>query len=287
MEDNYNSNYLQVPGVDSNPDNRLCGSWRLDASDKYTAAIELSNRCREFYNSRVVVANSMKTRWRDSLSDTSSSSSSSAASSPTSSSSSLSQGSDDSRSSRRQRSGVDLAMEKLRAEMVSLMDQDLSLMKQLLTLNETIEELKWQRQYYSCSSLSSRDVGSNWSVSDTEMYESDDDLVKLADRQLTTDIQLTTDRQLTTLVASDVEKNVVDQNANSSRRPADRVSCPQDDAPRPDPPGSVSNVWYSQLASRGHVINSGPIVIRHERDQNSFDSGIHEASASDDVIWNV
>ncbi|GFN89413.1 hypothetical protein PoB_001591900 [Plakobranchus ocellatus] len=75
------------------------------------------------------------------------------------------------------------------------MEQDLSLMKQLLTLNETIEELKWQRQYYSCStsyaslspsgrllSSSSWRPGedgqgsSTWSVSDTEMYESDDDL---------------------------------------------------------------------------------------------------------------
>ena len=68
------------------------------------------------------------------------------------------------------------------------MEQDLSLMKQLLTLNETIEELKWQRQYYSCStscaSLSpsghfhcrAGDTGSAWSVSDTEMYESEDDL---------------------------------------------------------------------------------------------------------------
>ena len=28
------------------------------------------------------------------------------------------------------------------------MDQDLSLMKSLLTLNEAIEDLKWQKKYY-------------------------------------------------------------------------------------------------------------------------------------------
>ena len=62
------------------------------------------------------------------------------------------------------------------------MDQDLSLMKQLLTLNEAIEDLKWQRKYYhSQSSMpeSSCDLSeSDWSVSETDMFESDNDLVK-------------------------------------------------------------------------------------------------------------
>ncbi|GFR80365.1 hypothetical protein ElyMa_005896300 [Elysia marginata] len=63
----------------------------------------------------------------------------------------------------------------------------------LLTLNETIEDLKYQRQYYSratsCASLTpsghflspaGQHGGSAWSVSDTEMYESDEDFGSVA-----------------------------------------------------------------------------------------------------------
>ena len=56
------------------------------------------------------------------------------------------------------------------------MDTDLTLMKQLLTMNETIEELKFQRDYKHRHSTSSVDLdGSDWSVSETDMYGSDDD----------------------------------------------------------------------------------------------------------------
>ena len=63
------------------------------------------------------------------------------------------------------------------------MDQDLSLMKQLLTLNEAIEDIKWQRNYYNSQSsmaASSCDLSeSDWSVSDTDMFGSEgDDLGK-------------------------------------------------------------------------------------------------------------
>lgn len=58
------------------------------------------------------------------------------------------------------------------------MDQDLSLMKQLLTLNESIEELKFKRRY-SCESVpqdSEESInGSDWSVSETDIFNSDDD----------------------------------------------------------------------------------------------------------------
>lgn len=50
---------------------------------------------------------------------------------------------------KRRATKIDNAMETLRREMASLMDQDLSLMKQLLTLNETIEEIKYRRLHAS------------------------------------------------------------------------------------------------------------------------------------------
>lgn len=62
------------------------------------------------------------------------------------------------------------------------MDQDVSLMKQLLTLNETIEDIKSRRLYgYSKESLceSNADLdGSRDSFSDLDLYDSDDALNK-------------------------------------------------------------------------------------------------------------
>lgn len=66
------------------------------------------------------------------------------------------------------------------------MDQDLSLMKQLLTLNEAIEDLKWQSRNNSRSfSTSSCDLcGSDLSVSDTEMVFHSDDEDKNTDKSI-------------------------------------------------------------------------------------------------------
>ena len=129
-----------------------CDSSVINANDKYTAAIELSNKCREFYNSRLEAANSIKSRWcmtpydksspensstssplpPHSPNDSSSSSSSSSSSiSPSSSTSSLSgtssngtaKDNDNSYSSEplksRRQNSIDVAMDRLRTEMVS------------------------------------------------------------------------------------------------------------------------------------------------------------------------
>lgn len=60
----------------------------------------------------------------------------------------------------------------------SLMDQDLSLMKQLLTLNEEIEELKWRRRY--CWSKSSF-LNSSCEVASTDWSQSDMSITKMGD----------------------------------------------------------------------------------------------------------
>lgn len=123
--------------------------------DKYTAGIELSNKCREFYQKRMEIADNVKQRL-----------------SPVP-------------RNEKKKSSLDIAMEKLGSEMASLMDQDLSLMKQLLTLNEAIEDLKWQSRNNSRSfSTSSCDLsGSDLSVSDTEMTcHSEDDDIKVHER---------------------------------------------------------------------------------------------------------
>lgn len=141
------------------------------AMDKYTAAIELSNACRQFYQARVEAANCIKSRWQMHAHSTRCNDNDRPA-----------EENSKTTPERRHRNSIDEAMEKLRTEMTSLMDQDLSLMKQLLTLNETIEDLKWQRRYYySRSSLqdSSADLASSLS----DMSESEDDEDELSHRQ--------------------------------------------------------------------------------------------------------
>ena len=62
------------------------------------------------------------------------------------------------------------------------MDQDLCLMRQLLTLNEAIEDIKTKRLYgMSKNSLhvESQELGdSDWSISDTDMYASEENFTK-------------------------------------------------------------------------------------------------------------
>lgn len=68
------------------------------------------------------------------------------------------------------------------------MDQDLCLMKQLLTLNETIEDIKTRRLYSgSQNSLKASSVnfgGSEDSLSETDMYAPDDGVLDLKEPTL-------------------------------------------------------------------------------------------------------
>lgn len=120
-------------------------------TDRYTESIEISNKCREFYLKRMEDAESRKQSTQTNPSPRG-----------------------------RRITSIDTAMSKLREEMNSLMDQDLSLMKQLLVLNETIEELKWKRRcsYDSMPDSSAELDVSDWSLSDNDLFESCDDVCK-------------------------------------------------------------------------------------------------------------
>lgn len=87
-----------------------------NSNDKYTAAIELSNKCREFYQFRLQTASSMKSRWCSSSLRQHDQITYSNAS--LSSSSSSSSDVDNTSGSRQQRHRIDEAMDKLRLEMV-------------------------------------------------------------------------------------------------------------------------------------------------------------------------
>lgn len=166
----------------------------------------------------------------------------------------------------------------------SLMDQDLSLMKQLLTLNETIEELKWQRRYYySKTSVrgSSQDLDhSDWSVSDTEMYDSDEDIAtKTATTTTTTTAshsQVSSSRQLPVISLSSTTTN---------RRKCETVQA--FDATS----GLVVKAQSSDSNNKRYVdtqilVNGSSIKIYHG-EQDSFDSGIHESTGEEDSSMSV
>ncbi|XP_062589691.1 uncharacterized protein LOC134251308 [Saccostrea cucullata] len=142
-----NNNYLSVP------------------DDHYSAAIDFSNACREFYINRKKATESFKEQMKEE------------------------EKSKQEKVLQRKRSSIDVAMETLRKEMASLMDQDLCLMKQLLTLNETIEDIK-TRRWYSASqnSLQASSVnlrGSDDSLSETDMYAPDEGILDVKESILT------------------------------------------------------------------------------------------------------
>ncbi|KAJ8306427.1 hypothetical protein KUTeg_016972 [Tegillarca granosa] len=125
----------------------------MNSSDKYYESIDFSNHCRKFYIERLKAADDIKEK--------------------------VQKESDTGGKKEDQSSAISSAMAKLRAEMASLMDQDISLMRQLLTLNETIEEIKQKRMYgVSKDSLRASSVDlsfSSESVSETDMFSNDEE----------------------------------------------------------------------------------------------------------------
>ncbi|KAL3868489.1 hypothetical protein ACJMK2_041290 [Sinanodonta woodiana] len=124
--------------------------------DDYEAAINLSNSCREFYLNRVKATAEFKQ-----LVDRR-----------------IQKQPGQSRGGTKKTS-LDRAMERLRNEMAELMDQDLSLMKQLLTLNERIAEVKTQFMYNSsCETM--YDSTHNLTDSEQSLDISNEDVIDLA-----------------------------------------------------------------------------------------------------------
>lgn len=260
--------YLQVPDQ--------------EVTDKYTASIELSNACRQFYKSRVEAANCIKTRWERH--------SQTHVSRRTNDNDIRSAGDscNNTRTERKQRNSIDEAMEKLRTEMASLMDQDLSLMRQLLTLNETIEELKWQRRYYySRRSLpdSSQELdASDCSVSDTEMYDSDDDRLLSNDTTTGTTTVTTVPKLSISSPCKSTHATISSScksahSGNSSRR---KHGVPEYGGELKLGGGYCSGVEGKRCVDTQVLVNGSTVKVYHG-EQNSFDSGIHESSSEDDA----
>lgn len=224
------------------------------ASDKYTDSIDLSNACREFYHSRKRAAEIVKEKLASS----------------------------GRQKTAKKKTSIDVAMETLRAEMAGLMDQDLSLMKQLLTLNEAIEDLKWRRQYYhSQTSMpeSSCDLSdSDWSVSETDMYGSENEVHALKKYPTSSSLSTTshvirrevcnstddTEREYLVTTASEINGNQND----GDKTPKISNKCQTFILP-------LETRKFLELPAELDSFLNGNTKCCH-KEQNSFDSGIHE-----------
>ena len=172
----------------------------------------------------------------------------------------------------------------------SLMDQDLSLMKQLLTLNETIEELKWQRRYYyhhnhhhhshsRCSlHVSSTDVlHSDLSISDTEMYDSDDDALLTIPQTATATITPAAPVVVLSPSSSSTASSSYPRKYGvlhgSDHVTATHAPCSDSDSQR-DASTDSQTVVGTESSSSSKVYHSG---------QDSFDSGIHDPCSEEEA----
>ncbi|KAJ8306435.1 hypothetical protein KUTeg_016980 [Tegillarca granosa] len=156
-------------------------------------------------------------------------------------------------------------------EQASLMDQDLSLMKQLLTLNETIEDLKANRKVsHSKDSLSPNVNTSDWSVSETDMYSPDEE------QPVSKLVQSCVPSQL-------LEQNIeikLDQPRVEEPKTPDIKNKPIPKSRIPTPQKPLTRTLSSSSQRGSDVKTSIPVYVKLRRvrhkEQDSLDSGYGE-----------
>ncbi|XP_069128495.1 uncharacterized protein [Argopecten irradians] len=201
----------------------------VDITDDYTASIELSNSCREFYFSRQKSTEELKESV--SLDD-----------------------------SKKPKSFMDEAMATLRKEMANLMDQDLGLMKQLLTMNDTIEEIKFQRFHGGSKNLS---------TSSCDVTDSDYDLRSIP--SVSSIPSMASIQSMASLVSMSSLPSVFDE---------DDYQCIDEEEVDDD-------CMYSELIEESvdttNIVSGGWKSFSSRRDTHgSIDSGFGDSQSSDD-----
>ena len=155
------------------------------------------------------------------------------------------------------------------------MEEDLSLMKQLLNLNETIEDLKWQKRnsFIQMSGDSSCDLGeSDWSVSETDMYESESDVESRTQKQSTTCFHVKMRNNYEKIETTNGIFKSKDDVASLSNKENEMLRPPSTSSHRLSI--SLETRQFLDLPSELDEFLNGPSSISDE--ENSFDSGIHE-----------
>ena len=182
------------------------------------------------------------------------------------------------------------------------MEQDLSLMKQLLTLNETIEDLKWQRHYYysapgphSLPGSSSAELDhSDCSVSDTEMYDSEDDTLLAVHHHHHTHTHTRTAAAATATNTAATTANTT-TTAHTASTTCGGLKAPlvmllsvpsysssQRRNHRQSGHVTAAGAAHAQCGVGSELLVPGPSVKVYHSEQNSFDSGIHDPSSGEE-----
>ncbi|KAL5022564.1 hypothetical protein ScPMuIL_001719 [Solemya velum] len=217
-------------------------------ANDYTTFIELSNKCRDIYNSRLLKAEHTKDKLNIQPGST--------------------------RQSEMKNTSMGKAMEKLREEMSTLIDQDMSLMCQILTLNEAVEDLKSRREYHYRKRLDdSSSCGSLWSVSTDDLRKSDtvEELHQKYPSPSTLSLHSRISRSYD---VEDVHSTPKRLFTNISRKPISRQTIETNCIRK----GSVESTG-SRSRSRRYIeteFSSYDSPISVYVDDNSFDSGIDE-----------
>ena len=151
------------------------------------------------------------------------------------------------------------------------MEQDLSLMKQLLTLNEAVEDVKWQQRYYchqqqACTSSNSSYVDENHcdsSASEDDVMSSFCPMISRLSCQSSQ--ALTTSHSSDTLAISTINLTLLCSDTDTLSK-------------------QTSSMVESSSSKNDDLSEVEDSVKVYHREQNSFDSGIHETSSDDDVV---
>ena len=168
------------------------------------------------------------------------------------------------------------------------MDQDLRLTKQLLTLNETIEDLKWQKRYSYKPMLdsSSELTESDWSVSETDMYESESEVIKMHLKRSPETIFNRNRKAIDSEDAHGKQKEYLSSTVTVETEDIIKSTTQiksEDSQPKPSRPVSISieTIKFLELPTEFDQFLNGNSSICG--DQNSVDSGIHESFSWTDV----
>ena len=172
------------------------------------------------------------------------------------------------------------------------MDKDLGLMKQLLNLNEAIEDLKWQKRtsFVPTPTGSSCALGeSDWSVSETDMYESESDVELRTQEQSVTRFQVkmrnhektiteTTNEMINTKDGVVTKSSDTESDGSELLRPqstsSNRLSISFETRKFLDLPSELDEFLNGPCSPSDEFLN-GPCSPSDE--ENSCDSGIHES----------
>ncbi|KAL4235900.1 hypothetical protein ACF0H5_004290 [Mactra antiquata] len=223
--------------------------------DPHTAAIDLSNNCRQFYFNHLKSAEAIKQSVRAAKHNRARE-----------------------KMEGRPGSSLDNAMDRLRSEMADLMDQDLSLMSQLLKLNDKIEEVKshvlYRKNNETCSQSSC--YLSNSEISDSEIDDNDDSRIDLS--QSTSSFDAKPEPEVVLRKISPADSDIIIYRKKTRRGKRRRLTDHSKSGTDDEDTGEESDTSYTSSHSDTES------TLSCNSNANNEDSGTDKESKTDDTF---